>query len=158
MRKLVVTALVITILTVLGYFAPLGSSKPATLSTGPVVTQAVEVEPKPVRILPRPEPTRERLVKRASRQRTNTHSDEHLTDSGVWYRLGQCESSDDPTANTGNGYYGLYQFDLPSWRAAGGKGYPYNATRAEQTKRGKIWKEKTGWYSWPACARKLGLL
>lgn len=153
MRKLVVLALVITILTALGYFTSLGTREPATLSVG-VSTSRVEDDIRPKRIVPRPEPT----VKRASRHRHMAQSEHGLTDSSVWYRLGQCESSNDPTANTGNGYYGLYQFDLSSWHSAGGQGYPHNASRAEQLKRAKIWKEKTGWYSWPACARKLGLL
>jgi hypothetical protein len=31
-----------------------------------------------------------------------------------------CESGGDPSINTGNGYYGKYQFDLQTWAAHGG--------------------------------------
>jgi hypothetical protein len=39
------------------------------------------------------------------------------------------------TANTGNGYYGAYQFLLSTWRAVGGPGYPHQASPREQTYR-----------------------
>lgn len=31
------------------------------------------------------------------------------------------------TSNTGNGYYGAYQFDLLTWRGVGGEGLPSDA-------------------------------
>lgn len=64
-----------------------------------------------------------------------------------------CESggSGGYQANTGNGYYGGYQFDLPSWRAAGGSGYPHEATPEEQDKRARIWEQKHGGDPWPNC-------
>ena len=34
-----------------------------------------------------------------------------------------CESGGDPTANTGNGYYGAYQFDSQTWDAYGDSAY-----------------------------------
>ena len=37
--------------------------------------------------------------------------------------------------DTGNGYYGGWQFDLPTWRAVGGTGLPSHATPDEQTRR-----------------------
>lgn len=78
--------------------------------------------------------------------------------SGVWAQLAQCESGGDPTTNTGNGYYGMYQFSLPTWQAVGGSGLPSDASAAEQTKRAKILQERSGWGQWPHCASKLGLL
>ena len=51
------------------------------------------------------------------------------------------------TANTGNGYYGAYQFLLSSWRSVGGHGYPHLASPAEQTYRAwLVWKRDGG--SW----------
>ena len=78
--------------------------------------------------------------------------------AGVWSALAQCESGGNPATNTGNGYYGLYQFSLPTWRAMGGSGLPSEASAAEQTQRAQALQSRSGWGQWPACARKLGLL
>ncbi|MGH9122565.1 MAG: transglycosylase family protein [Acidimicrobiales bacterium] len=43
---------------------------------------------------------------------------------GVWQCIGMAESSDNPSADTGNGYFGLYQFDPNTWNwAVAGAGY-----------------------------------
>ncbi|GHH76134.1 resuscitation-promoting factor [Promicromonospora soli] len=76
---------------------------------------------------------------------------------GVWAALAECESGGDPTTNTGNGYYGLYQFSLPTWEAMGGSGLPSDASAAEQTMRAQALQEQSGWGQWPACAASLGL-
>lgn len=75
----------------------------------------------------------------------------------VWAALAQCESGGNPTTNTGNGYYGLYQFSLPTWQAVGGTGLPSEASAAEQTQRAQILQARSGWGQWPACSAKLGL-
>jgi hypothetical protein len=75
----------------------------------------------------------------------------------VWDRLARCESGGNWSINTGNGYYGGLQFSLPSWRAAGGSGYPHKASRAEQISRGKRLKARQGWGAWPSCTARLGL-
>ncbi|MFD6178620.1 MULTISPECIES: transglycosylase family protein [unclassified Isoptericola] len=80
-----------------------------------------------------------------------------LTTRNVWGQLGRCESGGNPRANTGNGYYGLYQFTSRTWRAVGGTGLPHRHGRAEQTKRAQILQDRAGWGQWPACTRKLGL-
>ncbi|MDO5034532.1 MAG: transglycosylase family protein [Actinomycetaceae bacterium] len=77
---------------------------------------------------------------------------------GVWAALAQCESGGNPATNTGNGYYGLYQFSLPTWQSVGGTGLPSDASAAEQTMRAQILQERAGWGQWPACAASLGLL
>ncbi|WP_130650985.1 transglycosylase family protein [Egicoccus halophilus] len=79
------------------------------------------------------------------------------TDTGVWDRLAQCESSGDWSINTGNGYYGGLQFALSSWEWVGGQGYPHEASRAEQIHRAEILLERQGWNAWPSCSRQLGL-
>ncbi|WP_281255255.1 resuscitation-promoting factor [Isoptericola jiangsuensis] len=78
--------------------------------------------------------------------------------SGVWAALAQCESGGNPATNTGNGYYGLYQFSLPTWQAMGGSGLPSDASASEQTMRAQKLQAQSGWGQWPACAAKLGLL
>ena len=60
--------------------------------------------------------------------------------------------------NSGNGYYGGLQFSLATWHDVGGAGYPHQATKAEQIKRGKILQARAGWGQWPGCARELGYL
>ena len=54
------------------------------------------------------------------------------------------------TDNTGNGYYGSYQFLLSTWRSVGGRGYPYEASPTEQTFRAwLVWKRDGGsWREW----------
>ena len=73
-----------------------------------------------------------------------------------WARLRHCESTDRYGVNTGNGYYGAYQFDLPTWRSVGGTGYPHQATPAEQDHRALYLYRMRGWQPW-SCATKLGL-
>lgn len=73
-----------------------------------------------------------------------------------WYRLRMCESSDNYAINTGNGYYGAYQFDLGTWRSVGGSGYPNHASPAEQDARALILYRERGWQPW-TCAGMLGL-
>lgn len=75
----------------------------------------------------------------------------------VWSKLAFCESGGRPGTNTGNGFYGMYQFTLPTWKAVGGSGLPSEASAEEQTKRAQILQARAGWGQWPACTRKLGL-
>lgn len=73
-----------------------------------------------------------------------------------WKQLRLCESSDDYSANTGNGYYGAYQFDLPTWRSVGGSGRPDQASRADQDLRALTLYRMRGWSPW-ICAALVGL-
>ena len=41
-----------------------------------------------------------------------------------WGALAHCESGGNPNAVNPAGYYGLYQFDLGTWRSVGGSGLP----------------------------------
>ncbi|OLO69613.1 transglycosylase [Actinomyces oris] len=78
-------------------------------------------------------------------------------DDGVWAKLAQCESGGNPATNTGNGFYGMYQFTLETWQALGGTGYPHEADAATQTAMAKKLQAQSGWGQWPGCADKLGL-
>jgi hypothetical protein len=75
----------------------------------------------------------------------------------VWYRLRVCESGNNYRTNTGNGFYGAYQFTSGTWRAYGGSGLPSNAPPGEQDYRAKLLYQARGWSPWPACSRRLGL-
>ncbi len=73
-----------------------------------------------------------------------------------WYQLRMCESSNRYDINTGNGYYGAYQFDLPTWRSVGGSGYPHEASPSEQDYRALALYRQRGWSPW-VCAYLVGL-
>lgn len=62
-----------------------------------------------------------------------------------------CESRGDYSADTGNGYYGAYQFDLSTWAAAGGSGNPADASPAEQDARAQAWIDAGHRGAWPNC-------
>lgn len=76
---------------------------------------------------------------------------------GAFARLRKCESGGNYAANTGNGYYGAYQFSLSTWRSLGYGGYPHQASPATQDAAARRLQARSGWGQWPACARKLGL-
>ncbi|KRC59672.1 MULTISPECIES: resuscitation-promoting factor [unclassified Nocardioides] len=76
----------------------------------------------------------------------------------VWDRLAQCESGGNWAINTGNGYYGGLQFNVGTWRAYGGSGYPHQASRETQIAIATKVRDASGGYgAWPGCAASLGL-
>lgn len=75
-----------------------------------------------------------------------------------WARLRMCESSGNYAINTGNGYYGAYQFNIGTWEWIGGTGLPSDASPAEQDYRALKLYRINGWAPWPACTKKLGLV
>jgi uncharacterized protein YabE (DUF348 family) len=81
----------------------------------------------------------------------------HDTSFGVnWDGLAFCESTNTPTAinanpSAGLPTYGLFQFDLPTWRSVGGSGNPINASPQEQLMRAKLLYQQRGLQPW-ACA------
>ncbi len=78
--------------------------------------------------------------------------------SSVWDALAQCESGGNWAINTGNGYYGGLQFNLGTWHAYGGSGYPNQNSREAQIAVAERVRAATGGYgSWPGCASALGL-
>ncbi|PFG41902.1 transglycosylase-like protein with SLT domain [Isoptericola jiangsuensis] len=89
--------------------------------------------------------------------KTGWISSSRLTTRDVWGQLANCESGGRPGINTGNGYYGMYQFTASTWRAVGGSGLPHRHGAAEQTKRAQILQARAGWGQWPHCTSKLGL-
>ncbi|MDN4159924.1 resuscitation-promoting factor [Nocardioides abyssi] len=76
----------------------------------------------------------------------------------VWDALAKCESGGNWAINTGNGYYGGLQFNLGTWRAYGGPGYPHQQSRETQIAIAEKVRAATGGYgSWPHCSQSLGL-
>lgn len=76
---------------------------------------------------------------------------------GVWYELRMCESHDDYSINTGNGYYGAYQFSLSTWYGLGYTGLPSDAPPAVQDAAAQKLQAMYGWGQWPGCSAALGL-
>ena len=70
-------------------------------------------------------------------------------------RLRSCEGS--YTSNTGNGYYGAYQFDKRTWGKYGGYEVASDAPASVQDQ--KAWEtyKARGWQPWPTCKIKMGL-
>lgn len=66
-------------------------------------------------------------------------------------RIRQCESGGNYSTNTGNGFFGAFQFTLSTWRSVGGRGYPHHASRREQDKRAMILYRRSGPGQWPVC-------
>jgi hypothetical protein len=54
---------------------------------------------------------------------------------GVLASIRACESSGNYSTNTGNGFYGAYQFTDQTWHAMGGSGHASDASPAEQDAR-----------------------
>ncbi|MBU2595799.1 transglycosylase family protein [Patescibacteria group bacterium] len=79
----------------------------------------------------------------------------------AWLRLRMCESGNTYSRNSGNGYYGAYQFNISTWRSYAPAGYadvrPDLAPPAVQDQAALALYHKRGWQPWPACSRKLGL-
>ena len=72
---------------------------------------------------------------------------------GLFQQIRQKESGGNYAINTGNGYYGAYQFDLATWRGVGGTGLPSQATPAEQDMRAQMLYDRRGCSPWPNTCR-----
>jgi hypothetical protein len=76
---------------------------------------------------------------------------------GNWLRLRECESGNNYAANTGNGYYGAYQFSQQTWNNLGYSGRPDLGSPAMQDAAAQKLQQEAGWGQWPACSAALGL-
>lgn len=79
------------------------------------------------------------------------------TAGGVWAELRNCESGGNYSADTGNGFYGAYQFTQQTWTDLGMPGTPNQAPPAMQDAAAQKLQAAAGWGQWPACAAALGL-
>jgi LysM repeat protein len=102
-----------------------------------------------------------RKVRKAERKvRTHRSSDRPARSakanlSGGWAQVANCESGGNPRAVNSAGYYGLFQFDLQTWRSVGGSGNPARASAGEQLARAKKLYAQRGASPWPVCGRHL---
>jgi hypothetical protein len=79
------------------------------------------------------------------------------TAGGVWAALRQCEAGGNYQENTGNGFYGAYQFTESTWTGLGYPGRPDLEPPTMQDQAAQRLQARSGWGQWPACSRKLGL-
>lgn len=63
----------------------------------------------------------------------------------------QCESGGDYSTDTGNGFYGAYQFTQETWQSVGGSGSPASASPAEQDAAAQRLIQQSGSSPWPNC-------
>jgi len=133
---------------------------PATAAVGspgdpvPILTVAIG---------PWPQPTRDRLLdlsREVLSPPVNSAPAAPSTASpaeGVWAQLRWCESRGNYADDTGNGYFGAYQFSLTTWDELGLSGLPSNAPQAVQDRAAQTLESLRGWRQWPACSAALGL-
>jgi hypothetical protein len=76
---------------------------------------------------------------------------------GVWLQLRECESSNNYAENSGNGYYGAYQFSEATWTGLGYPGRPDLESPSMQDQAAMRLQSLYGWGQWPACSATLGL-
>lgn len=78
-----------------------------------------------------------------------------VTNGGAWDAIAACESGNNWSINTGNGYYGGVQFDQNTWERNGGLRYADRAdlaTREEQIAIAEVTRARQGWGAWPLCS------
>ncbi|MCX5425303.1 transglycosylase family protein [Streptomyces sp. NBC_00078] len=84
----------------------------------------------------------------------------HAADVSTWNKVAACESTDNWSINTGNGFYGGLQFTQSTWEAYGGTAYARRAdlaTRDQQIAVAEKVLDGQGPHAWPACSAKAGL-
>jgi uncharacterized protein YabE (DUF348 family) len=77
--------------------------------------------------------------------------------SGALTRLRACEAGGNYARNSGNGYYGAYQYNLSTWANYSGYARPDLAPPAVQDQKAYETYVRRGWQPWPACSANLGL-
>jgi len=90
------------------------------------------------------EGTKEKITMVGSRVLFNDH------EFGInWDGLAFCESTNNPKAVDPTGsWYGMFQFDFPTWASVGGSGNPADAPATEQLMRAKLLYQSRGLEPW----------
>jgi peptidoglycan hydrolase-like protein with peptidoglycan-binding domain len=68
----------------------------------------------------------------------------------------QCESGGNYSTNTGNGFYGAYQFTQSTWSSLGYPGRPDQASPATQDAAARALAARSGFGQWPVCGAGAG--
>lgn len=75
--------------------------------------------------------------------------------SEQWRQLRHCESTETYHIDTGNTFYGAYQFTWETWGTVYGQGNPAHAPPEEQDARARLLYSQRGAQPWPICGRYL---
>jgi hypothetical protein len=78
--------------------------------------------------------------------------------TGLWLELAKCESGANLRRNSGNGYYGAYQFSPQTWQGFTHGKYGSimsNGWKVQTYVAYRIWL-KQGWGGFPGCGNKMG--
>lgn len=137
--------------------APSSSTPPAPVTTGKArkAKKAASAATSTIQIrvlVPYPAPSAAGTATATARS-----TDGGAIPESAWAALRKCESGGNYAINSGNGYYGAYQFAAGTWRKLGYSGLPHEATPATQDEAARQLQNQQGWGPWPACTRKLGL-
>lgn len=132
---------------------------PTTTSTTAAPTTTAK--PKPVVTeAPKPKPTTPPATQPPNPPATGSDTSVcALADAGAWCSVAKCESGD-RNANTGNGFYGYFQFTISTWnntqRAYLGNQYPGNPNQygaSVQLAAAKALRAHSGAGQWPVCGK-----
>lgn len=85
----------------------------------------------------------------------------HAADTSAWDKVAKCESTNNWSINTGNGFYGGLQFTQSTWEAYGGLKYAPRAdlaTKNEQIAIAEKVLAAQGSGAWPVCSVQAGLV
>ena len=121
---------------------PQGPTAQRPLPVDSITKPQAQAAPQPTR--PQAAPTQQQAAPRVQAQLVSTGGV-----SDILARTKMRESGGNYATNTGNGYYGAYQFDLQTWRSVGGSGLPSAASPAEQDMRAQMLHSQRGCQPWP---------
>ena len=82
----------------------------------------------------------------------------NASSSDMLLKLRLCEAGGIYTRNSGNGYYGAYQYNIGSWGNYGGYARADLAPAAVQDAKVSADISTRGWSPWPSCARRIGAM
>ena len=94
-----------------------------------------------------------RLAARVRTLRRELKAARSVSASPTLEAIAACESGGNPGTDTGNGFYGKFQFTQGTWESVGGTGNPAAASEAEQNRRAAILYSREGASPWPVCGR-----
>lgn len=128
-------------------FISSNSAKPKAV----IVTKPVEAIPTVVVAAPTAVPSPVAI--------NNASAPKVLTEEQITY-LGSCEAGMDPAKNTGNGYYGAFQFSYGTWKSMG-TGYERADLAPIDVQKDAVQRlvgRSSIFTQFPACSRKMRLI
>jgi hypothetical protein len=126
----------------------------ATTTPPTLAEPATTVEPEPIDALPRETPDRRRSTTTVAIPANSIANGPLLAPPSVVETLACIRSYEgDYGTDTGNGYYGAYQFAEGTWESVGGSGNPAEASPAEQDARAAELLRREGLAPWPTPSR-----